>query len=369
MRQRWLIGSTFLACFVVASTAIACKLPVFRYALERWSADRYRVVAMIDGHSETVDQALAELERLEKSNANVEVETIDISKLTEDQIWQIEELEEESNLPALQVFYPARDGRRRLCWSGSLSAESVQLWRQSELRDQIIQDIVSGVSAVWILREGIDADENDRIASELEAALRQATEQIKIPEGVIAQSDATELLSQDPSASMEDVLRSDIPLKIDFRVHRLARENPRELALRSIVDGWGQESDADKAIVFPVFGRGRMIEPLSADAFSAESVIAACQYMVGQCSCTLKTLNPGVDLVLDADWQSHMDETVLVIDPSTAEQSSEPELVEIPPGRDDVTADSDSRRRGWWVAALLGTIVAIGVAWRLWPTG
>jgi len=37
------------AFLAVAATAPACQVPVFRYALERWEADAYPVVAFHDG--------------------------------------------------------------------------------------------------------------------------------------------------------------------------------------------------------------------------------------------------------------------------------------------------------------------------------
>lgn len=331
LRRRTVLGGAAFSV-LMATTVLACKLPVFRYALERWSADRYRMVAIINGPTDQrVTDAIAEMNRLGDSHANVDVETIDLSKLSDEELWQVEELEDESGVPLLQVFYPTRDGRRKLCWSGDLTADAVLRWRASGVRERLVADITSGVSAVWILVDGADPSENDRIAAELQTALAQASETIAVPEGVIAMDEATEYLRDHPSASMDDVLRCDIPLKIDFTFHRLKLDDEEELALRAIVAGWDERgaADAKRAIVFPVFGRGRMIEPLAARAFSQEAVVAACKYMVGECSCTVKSLNPGVDLLLDADWQGQVGDTVLVVDQSLP---TAPVLVPIPAG-------------------------------------
>ncbi len=47
---------------LVASSVCACKLPVFRYALERWQVDRYRMVAIVDERTDAVGHALSELQ-------------------------------------------------------------------------------------------------------------------------------------------------------------------------------------------------------------------------------------------------------------------------------------------------------------------
>ena len=71
MTPRCLRFVVLASVWIVAATASACKLPVFRYALERWTVDRYRMVAIVDDReSDTVREALAELQSLAGSNAN-----------------------------------------------------------------------------------------------------------------------------------------------------------------------------------------------------------------------------------------------------------------------------------------------------------
>ncbi|MFN5906454.1 MAG: hypothetical protein ACK5A3_10410, partial [Planctomyces sp.] len=38
----------FVSLLSVSALAAACQVPVFRYALERWSADQYRYVVLCD---------------------------------------------------------------------------------------------------------------------------------------------------------------------------------------------------------------------------------------------------------------------------------------------------------------------------------
>ncbi len=368
---RWRNRSVLIPVVVclTVSSAIACKLPVFRYALERWAVDRYRVVALIDGESnEQVRSALAELERAAQSDANILVETVDLSQLSEAQLWQVEGLDGDVQTPCLQVFFPTRNGRRKLCWQGELTAEAVRDWCDSKLRRQIVGDITSGVTAVWVLVDGRDVDENDRIAGQLQSALDRASAEISIPEGVISRQDASVYFQEHPGASMDDVLRCDIPLKIEFTLRRLDVANEEESALRSIISGWNGDRDSphDGAVVFPVFGRGRMIEPLAAERFSEESVVAACHYMVGECNCTMKALNPGVDLILNANWREFLGDSVVIVDRSLP---STPEIVAIPDGgqqQGTVAVVGEPMRKPDHLRAILGMGLMAIVACGLW---
>ena len=66
----------------------ACKVPVFRYALERWESDAYRAVILYRGADlkSSVEVLAAPLVN---APANLEVELINVADLTEEQKWQI----------------------------------------------------------------------------------------------------------------------------------------------------------------------------------------------------------------------------------------------------------------------------------------
>ena len=362
-------GLAFLVAFVLAEVALACQVPVFRYALERWPADPYRIVAVVDGEAAgEVADAIVALQSIESSQVNVETEVINLAALSEAELWSIDGLEDTDALPLLQVFYPKRDGQERLCWSGPLTVANVNAWIESPLRHQIVQQIQSGASAVWVVVEGDDPLENDQLYEELQSALKTASETIAIPDGVIPRRDAARFLREHPTASMDDVLRCDIPLRIDFTAVRLAGDAEQEFAFRAMVDAWSPGVDAP--FVFPVFGRGRMIEPLSAEAFDSSAVLTACRYMVGECSCSVKALNPGVDLILKSDWQATLGDQVVMVD---VQENADPEPLVIPLGKGAQENDSgqqpsiseaESRPSGYWLIAIaLIGIIPLAMKW------
>ena len=102
-----------VACaWLVASSVLACKLPVFRYALERWQVDRYRMVAIVDERqSEAAGETLGDLQTYK--NANVDVEIIDLSTLSDEQLWQVEEISSDTKTPMLQVFIRSETDNER----------------------------------------------------------------------------------------------------------------------------------------------------------------------------------------------------------------------------------------------------------------
>jgi hypothetical protein len=366
--QRWRI--IVLACiWIVAATASACKVPVFRYALERWSVDRYRMVAIVeDQASQSIGLALAELKTMAGSSANVEVEIIDLSKMSELDLWQLDQFDPSIETPRLQLFYPERNGIRKKCWEGELTRDAVRFWFDSPQRRQIADDLVSGASAVWLMVDGADEQQNLRLAEHLSAALAEAASEIEIPEGVIPREGANRYLQEHPEASMDDVLRSDVPLKVEFRVRRLSRDDVDETGLLAMVDGLAET--AGQPLLVPIFGRGRMLDALPAAGTDRATIINACRYMVGECSCTVKTLNPGVDLILNVDWQQQLGESVVIIDHSfAADSESTPQLVDVPTGRavladdppkDDPPTDGAENSHSRIGLVLVSLFVAIG---------
>ncbi|MEL6108583.1 MAG: hypothetical protein AAFU85_21465 [Planctomycetota bacterium] len=370
-----------LASLTFATSIWACKVPVFRYALERWPADRYTVVAIIDGAPDPkTEDALQALEVLRSSDANVRVEITDLSKLTEAEFWSVDGLENTDQVPVLQVFYPEyKTGWRRLCWSGDLTAENVDSWRHSPLREQIARKLRSGVSAVWVLIEGEDEAENSQSLRKLELALEEAQSKTTIPEGVIRRRDAASAFEQDATLSMDDVLRCDLPLRVEFSIVVLKHNDPTEWALRAMVQGLAEAEMAP--CTTPVFGRGRMIEPLPMSSFNDESVPRACSYLFGECSCSVKALNPGIDLILDCNWRDLLGDEIIVSETGTATESGP---ITIPPGKAATRSMGEAKappsgrssaapaRHSMIVILVAGALCLLiwscRAAWRHWPS-
>jgi hypothetical protein len=106
-------------------------------------------------------------------------------------------------------------------------------------------------------------------------------------------------------------------LKIAFSTVRLARTDQAERVFVSML--LETEPDLrtyhDEPMVFPVFGRGRVLYALVGEGINRENISEAAQYLVGACSCLVKAENPGLDLLMLADWDAVPDVSVDVAPP------------------------------------------------------
>ena len=56
--------------------------------------------------------------------------------------------------------------------------------------------------------------------------------------------------------------------------------------------------------MFPIFGRGRVIPPAIGFEIRTEAMREMAEFLTGPCSCQIKEMNPGYDLLLSANWSS-----------------------------------------------------------------
>jgi hypothetical protein len=84
---------------------------------------------------------------------------------------------------------------------------------------------------------------------------------------------------------------------------RVSRSDPREAALVKMLRVAEPElAESDETLVIPVIGRGRAVSALPASKIDGERIGAFAEFVTGQCSCEVKDLNPGIDLLMTANW-------------------------------------------------------------------
>src|SRR2546430_11652936 len=81
--SRGFIFALMFALLATPGMCEACSVPVFRYALERWPADRFTATLFVDGKlNEAQDELLASIVRAADAPAggvNLAVEKVDVS--------------------------------------------------------------------------------------------------------------------------------------------------------------------------------------------------------------------------------------------------------------------------------------------------
>lgn len=315
---------TAFAILAACTAAEACQVPVFRYALERWRPDPYELV--IVHHGPLTDEHKPNLVYLEESLVgskgplvNLRYETIDLAK-EKNQVDHWKKLHGGSKAPTAHLFYPheAYQKDSRPIWNGTFSKEGVDAILDSPARKAVVKRILAGDSAVWLFLESGNKKEDEKAFKALQGYAKNAGKEIELPKGVIQKNalDDPDLVLGPSDA--ENVLESSVPLKIAFSIHRLSRKDPQEAILRAMLlhleDDLLQEDISNKPMVFPAFGKGRVLPPLIGKGINEENVLGDCSYLCGPCSCQVKNQNPGMDLLVKTDWWTALEGSSVIVE-------------------------------------------------------
>jgi hypothetical protein len=310
--------------------AEACNVPVFRYALERWRADPYRVTVFHRGPLSDAERALVNelTTQQEQSLVNVAVRTVDVSdeEKIEPGDQQLFETLKDPQLPVMVVQYPAPLQIPVPVWTQPLTKANVTALTNSPLRKELIKRLVDGETAIWLLLESGDAARDKQAEELLAARIKSLEKDLTLPE-----------LTDTP----EDELLAKTPLQIKFSLLRVPREESDEPLVQMLLHAESDLLERSDPMIFPIFGRGRALLPLIGAGITAENIQSSAGFLVGACSCEVKELNPGFDLLLAAEWDSLLTDGGV---PLTAAASGrptitdKPELVEIPSGKPAVAA-------------------------------
>jgi len=277
-------------CLCGGEIVRGCNVPVFRYALERWQPDVYRVTLFHRGPlTESQKTVLHSLEEPSgKAVGNTSLRVVDVAEIEEDADRTLHADHAELELPWLAVQYPQSLRNDKAVWAGPLAKETVARLVFSPLRTELIRRLADGQTAVWLILESGQADKDNAVAQRLSDDLKELTEKLKLPE---------------LGAAPDDKLLSDAPLHVKFSVLRVPRNVAAEEPLVKMLLGSEPDLAAlDEPMVFPIFGRGRALLPLVGAGITGDNIHESAGFLVGACSCEIKELNPGFDLLLAADW-------------------------------------------------------------------
>jgi len=295
-----------LLVVAAATQVIACSIPVFRYALENWRPDQY--VAYVLHRDSLTDEQKTMVESLQAQNAggastaNLVVRTIDIAVESKELVRELQDEMTADVWPWLVVQAPMKHGRADTVLSTELAAGTIAGLIDSPARSEIEARLLKGDSVVWVYLESGRQEEDDAAFEQLEQQLAQLETELELPE--IEEEDLKDLATTPES------------LKIQFSALRLSRGNEQESALCDML--LHVEPDlldpqyADQAMAFPIFGRGRALYALVGDGLAPDLIQEACEFLTGACQCTVKAENPGVDLLMQVEWDRFIQPTEAV---------------------------------------------------------
>ncbi|MBN1761394.1 MAG: hypothetical protein JW863_23930 [Chitinispirillaceae bacterium] len=299
MTKKWLFP---VMVFLIGFESVACNVPVFRYALERWQQEQYIVSYIHDGSAPIDEKQVAALagyctdevhgpESGTRANARCVVIAADSSLSGEERMIVGREMPDK--FPEVRVNFPFAAGIRAPLWRGDPHAPELPTVLASPLRENIVTSILSGTTAIWVFIECGNRTEDRKYLALLKKELDKGEKTITLPE--LSQQDSMDYL---PDGSPE--------LRIDFEIMRVSRNDPQEKMFISMIEAMEPpiRSMRDKPIAFAVFGRGRYLHALVGKGINAQTIEQTNRYITGPCACTVKAENPGKDLLLPDRWES-----------------------------------------------------------------
>lgn len=304
----------FAVVFLFATTsAIACSVPVFRYALEHWEADAYRVTVPHEAKVEGKFNVMR------------------------------------ADAPKIELRHPAIMRNEEVVWSADYNEANVKVLVDSPARQQIAERFGAGESAVWVLLESGDKTKDDEASKFLEERLEYLAGVMELPK--LDQQDVKNGLLSVPGDG----------LRLAFSTLRVKRDDAAEGAFIAML--LASEPDLrglNEPIVFPVFGQGRVLYALVGKGIKVETVDRAAQFLIGSCSCQVKEQNPGVDLVMAVDWKKMVKDQAMP-GQKLPELS---EIVDLLPQTVKIGDEtkSESVRSDQWSMLLSGAVVVLVLA-------
>ncbi|QOV89735.1 hypothetical protein [Humisphaera borealis] len=235
-----------------AADALACSVPVFRFALNYWPGDPYQ---------------------LRSQDA----------RLSDDLHINLEQKPATSQTARLSL------GDREI-WSGELTPATLADLVDSPARRELRARILRGESIVWLLVESGDADKD----AAAEAAL---TKRLKYLESIAV---VPEMQPNDPA----NRLGPGPTLTVRYSILRLSRKDPKEQLTLAMLDRDG--TDKTTPIAYPVFGRCRVLIALPQEKLTQDNIDEVCQYLTAACSCEVKDRRIGWDLLVQCDWDQEL---------------------------------------------------------------
>ena len=286
LNRAWFFLCFWLCC--LPDVGRACSTPVFRYALERWHPSAYQATVFHKGPLASNDLAAVELLRQSESlgRANLTVEVVDLQSEPNQEPLRLWQSLSGAQPPWLIVRYPDSKPPTPMAWSGALTLENARGVLESPARTETVRRIAQGATTVWLLLESTNAARN-------EAAFQRLA-------GLVKTNERTLEIAADPD---EPTNVTKIP--ITYSLLRVSNSAPAESAFRAMLVNFDEEkAQRADAIVVPVYGRGRGLVALPAEKVTADIVGEICAFVTGACSCEVKEQNPGIDLLMTADWEA-----------------------------------------------------------------
>jgi hypothetical protein len=292
--------------FAAPMGGTACPIPVYQYSLEWWERDPYEVYVFSQDDLTKEQQAVIDrLQAITQGNEGAMPVNLRLRRVQADskeRLYAHSALQGQTPeaLPWMVVYYPATASNRRApVWSGELNQRNFAALVDSPVRQRISELLINRTSVVWLLLESGNQRADKQAADLLKRELDRLQRTLVLPDL--------------GSWGLAGVTLS----PIEFARLSLSRADPAEQLLIAMLTNSERDLKdyAQEPMVFPIFGRGLIMEALIGGGINPPMIRKTAEFLTGPCSCTVKSLNPGTDLLTNADWAGRI--TPLSIEATT----------------------------------------------------
>ncbi len=311
MKNLNLNRTCLLAAVLVAlqtSIVLACSVPVFRYALERWDSEPYLVEIVSDGELTGKPKEAADLfEKYAKSRETMSNFVIRYVDLNEGKpVGEVTGQSEPSDIsaPQVNVYFPVRYNVRVPILTSDLTKKFVREILESPMRTEIASLMLKGESIVWMFLKSGDEKKDANALKLLEERLGVLEKELRLPDDPFDYGEAG-----GPGSGPQTSAEGEASLRLAFSVVELDRNDPKEsFLIKALLRTEADLAELNEPMAFPIFGRGIVLYALVGEGINADNIRDACEFLIGPCSCQIKSWNPGVDLLVTADWYGGLEE-------------------------------------------------------------
>lgn len=294
-----MLGRALLLLLLAAPGLLACSVPVFRYALERWPPSDYELWLFHQGPLSEAQRRLADdLDRevlLGGARTNVQIRWADVNGALSPEAAKAWAGQQAAGFPHATLRFAPHGSASGVAYAGPADAAVLRGLLHSPRRQEVVERLLGGDSAVWLFIESGDPSRDGPALERLTATLTQMAQELKLPE-------------PDPTDGDVRLAERDTPLTISFPVVRISRNDAAEQGLVTLLTAaFAPAPPADQPFTVAISGQGRAIAMLSGDEIDPGYISAWCEFIAGPCSCQVKAELPGSDLLMRADWSQLKD--------------------------------------------------------------
>lgn len=272
---------------VGAAPTRSCSIPVFQYALENWPPDLYQIRV---AHHGPLDPAVpAEAEAILRNAGEGTLNAV------------LADREDASLAPGalrLEVRFPGQPPQTPPFWAVPWSPAALRQVVDSPVRRRLVEELLGGAAAVFLFLPSGMPEADQAARDRLRDVLAELGQKLRLPppdEAVAAEGQAGDAAAAEGRPVRFPIV--DVPAEVEAEPFLKAMLRASEPGL----------ADLREPMVFPVFGRGRLLYAIVGAGINPDILTEACVFLTAGCSCQIKAQNPGLDLLLAADWQQGLD--------------------------------------------------------------